>query len=128
MMETATLSTDYPYGDNKVDDSFNAGLCKQNWGQSRRCYRPWRSYGKSDYRKMDVLNSDERRDIAVYRACTAGRQVAFLRNHRGKCPGLSAAQVRADQRRFIDVWKWTLNLVRGHMTDDLRFWVQVPAC
>ncbi len=128
MMETSSLSTDYAFGDNKSYDSFNAGLCKQNWGQSRRCYAPWRRFGPQDYRRMAEMNSNERLDIAVYRACSVGRQTAFLVNHRGRCPGMSPNQVRADQQRFIDVWKWTLDLARDHMTDNLRFWVQVPAC
>jgi hypothetical protein len=28
MMETEKMDTNYPYGDNKRDDSFNAGICK----------------------------------------------------------------------------------------------------
>lgn len=37
MLETENMQTNYAYGDNKVDDSANFGLFKQNWGMLRVC-------------------------------------------------------------------------------------------
>lgn len=129
MMETEQMSTNYQFGDGKTHDSFNAGLAKQNWGQSRRCYRPWRRYGQNQYKKMAILNNNPRLDIKVYHTCRRKKgKTGFLREHRGRCPGMSRSQVRYDQRRFIGVYDWTYNMLKGHETDDVRCWAEVPAC
>lgn len=65
MMETRTMSANYKYGDGKTHDSFNAGLAKQNWFLSRRCYSPWRKYDARHYKRMDVLNKNAKLDIKV---------------------------------------------------------------
>lgn len=42
------IATDYAYGDNKVNDSANFGVFKQNWGMLRQCARRAGFVGQSE--------------------------------------------------------------------------------
>jgi hypothetical protein len=127
MMETEYMNTNYPYGDHKTGDAFNAGLAKQNWFLSKRCHAPWVGKAANEYATMAVLNSDSRLDIQVYHECRAmfpGRK--FFASHRNGETGFNNPYT-GDIDRFIESYEWTLAHVGGHMNDDTRFWVQIPA-
>src|SRR5690606_6612767 len=66
MMETDDLTTNYPRGDNKSGDAFNAGLCKQNLAMIRSCHPAIQSESQAE-----VMNTDLALDIQVYGECRA---------------------------------------------------------
>jgi hypothetical protein len=126
MMETDTLTADYAYGDNKTWDSFNAGVCKQNWGMIRECHPEWRSLGAGDYARAAAMNTDRALDAKVYLECRAYFGERWYAGHRAGWGGLQDSNTQ-DIRNFTAAAKWTERMVVGHECDDLRFWVDVPA-
>jgi hypothetical protein len=66
MLETDKLDTNYPYGDNKSGDSFNAGITKQNWYMARLSWPAWNRLGSGDYNIMAQMNANLTLDAAVY--------------------------------------------------------------
>ncbi len=128
MLETDRLDTNYPYGDNKVGDSFNAGIAKQNWFLSKQCWAPWRGMQPSQYRTMDEMNRDLSLDAAVYAACINKFGLRrFMAAHRNGETGFNQPNT-FDIDRFIRGFEWTKQqLENGHLDDDLRFWVSLPA-
>lgn len=55
MLETADMSTNYDYGDDKTDDSANFGIFKQNWGMLRVCCSQFSGQAESDYNNGAAL-------------------------------------------------------------------------
>jgi hypothetical protein len=127
MMETEKMTTNYTYGDGKSGDAFNAGAAKQNWGMMRQCHSAWKSLGASSYNTGAALNSNRSLDVQVYNECRSyfGTQ-KFFAGHRNGSTGLANPNT-TDINNFIAGYNWTYNMISSHQTDDVRFWVNIPA-
>jgi hypothetical protein len=132
MIETESLLTaSYPLGDNKTGDSFNAGSCKQNWGMIRTCHTPWNGLGSSSYLTSTAMNGDTTTsralDIQVYIECRNYYGANWWAGHRDGSAGIANPNT-ADIQNFKAGEDWTYaQLQNGHMCDNVRFWVSLPA-
>jgi hypothetical protein len=132
MLETETmLTSSYAVGDGKTGDSFNAGVCKQNWGMIRTCHPAWNGLGASSYQTCTAMNGDNATsralDVQVYIECRNHYGNNWWAGHRNGSAGLSNPNT-ADIQNFkagMD-WTWT-QIQNGHLCDDVRFWVNLPA-
>jgi hypothetical protein len=126
MIETDTmLTSSYPPGDGKTGDSSCWGLAKQNWGMISSCYPDYQNLGSSDYMTGADLNGDTATsralDIQVYITCRNFYGDTWFDNHRG-------TRNAADIQNFTAGQEWTnTQLQNGHLCDDVRFWVNLPA-
>lgn len=126
MMETEKMDTNYTYGDGKSGDAFNAGATKQNWGMMRQCYSAWRGLGANDYSVSAAMNNDRSLDVTVYNTCRNYFGSNWFAGHRNGSSGLSNPNTQ-DINNFKIGYEWTYNNLSGHETDDIRFWVDIPA-
>jgi len=127
MMETERLDANYTLGDGKTNDSFNAGVCKQNWGMIRQCHPAYQGMSQSQYQTAAALNSDRALDATVFKECRAMFGDRWWGGHRNGSSGLQNPNT-ADIQRFKAAYDWTLAQIgTTHQCDDLRFWVSVPA-
>jgi hypothetical protein len=126
MMETDDMIADYTYGDGKTEDSFNAGICKQNWGMMRRCHAEWQGMNAQQFATSDAMNDDLALDVQVYFECREFFGGSWWAGHRNGAAGLINPNTN-DIASFKAAMDWTNEMLAGHTTDDLRFWVSVPA-
>lgn len=131
MMETRSLTADYPLGDvfpngaNKTGDAFNGGIAKQNWGMMRRCHPAWTGLGGGNFLTGVEVNNSLALDIQVYNECRqmfgndwwGGHRLGFDRRQENS----------ADVQRFKAAMDWTNGMLAGHLADDVFFFVIVPA-
>jgi hypothetical protein len=125
MMETNSLRVnEYPQCDGKSGLACNAGIAKQNFGNSRPCSR----FTSVDS-FLSTLNSDLNADAQTYKSCFAhyGMRV-FMAGHRNGATGLANPDT-PDINGFIAGFQWTMaNLQVGdNAGNDVRFWVQIQA-
>jgi hypothetical protein len=122
MMETDNLQADYPLGDNKTGDAFNAGLTKQNWGMIRSCHAAWNGLGSGDYMTCTAMNDDLALDVQVYTECRNQYGSDWYGGHRAGQPGSTSQDVRL----FQNATEWTQQMLSdGHMDDDAYFWADI---
>jgi hypothetical protein len=120
----------FPDGTPKIEDDYNAGACKQNWGMMRVGYGPWRHLKASDYKPYaESLNYHRRLEVTVYKHCMRhfGERM-FLAGHRGGSKGLASPHT-TDINNFITAWKWTKRHIAANpafRTNDVRFWAKLP--
>ncbi len=128
MMETLDMTAaSYAYGDGKWGDSFNAGVAKQNWLMMRACHTPWNGLDTEDYATSAALNSDLALDVQVFTECRSYYGSQWWAGHRAGQSGLDGTHSTDDIDRFKRAMDWTNDMLEGHFTDDVRFWVDVPA-
>lgn len=125
MMETELMDTNYTYGDGKSGDAFNAGACKQNWGMARVCHSAWNGLSSGNYSTMAAMNSSRSLDVQVYNECRSYFGNNWFAGHRNGSSGLSNPNT-TDINNFKAGYDWTYNMLSGHETDDVRFWVSIP--
>jgi hypothetical protein len=131
MMETATLSADYPLGDvfpngmQKTGDAFNAGIAKQNWGMLRLCHPAWRGLAAGSFMTGAELNANLALDIQVYNECRQMFGDDWWSGHRLGANNLG--NDGPDVQRFRAAMDWTNTMLTGHLADDVFFYVVVPA-
>jgi hypothetical protein len=125
MMETANLTADYPLGDNKIGDAFNAGIAKQNWGMVRRCHPAWNSQTQAQSMTSAAMNSSLALDIQVYTECRNMFGNDWWSGHRNGYNNLGTNT--QDIQEFKGAMDWTNTQLTGHLTDDVRFWVMIQA-
>ncbi|WP_425507051.1 carbohydrate-binding domain-containing protein [Teredinibacter haidensis] len=126
MMETEMMDTNYTYGDGKSGDAFNAGATKQNWGMMRQCHSAWSSYGADDYDVSAAMNSSKSLDVQVYNECRSYFGDNWFAGHRNGSSGLDNPNT-SDINNFKTGYQWTYDMLNGHESDDIRFWVSIPA-
>jgi hypothetical protein len=126
MMETEQMNTNYAYGDNKTGDAFNAGACKQNWYMMRHCHSAWNNLGSGDYNTGAALNNNRSLDNQVYQECRNYYGSNWWAGHRGGESGLNNPNC-CGIPEFKAGYDWTYNQIGNHMTDDVRFWVDIYA-
>lgn len=80
MMETESMRSSpegYPFGDvypNKIPktgDAANFGIFKQNWFMIRHAWRPFKSFGDSQWQTGIALNKDLKLDVNILHASRA---------------------------------------------------------
>ena len=131
MMETATLTADYPLGDVfpngmlKTGDAFNGGIAKQNWGMMRRCHPAYGGLGAGDFMTGADLNANLALDIQVYNECREMFAGDWWSGHRLGANNLGNNS--PDVQRFRAAMDWTNMMLTGHLADDVFFYVVVPA-
>ena len=132
MMETNTLTTDYPFGDVNPDgslktgDAFNAGLANQNWGMIRQCHPDYQGLGAGQFAQAAEMNDNLAHDIDVYDACRATFGANWFGGHRNGSAGLNDGNT-FDIRRFQAATQWTFDQLEEHLDDDVYFFVVVEA-
>jgi hypothetical protein len=130
MLETDTMTAQYPYGDGKRDDAANFGIFKQNWYMIRRSDPAFRGATSGDYALGAALNHDLARDVAVlHEAQRRWPLEIWFAGHRNGHTGLQQPDT-PDVIRYRDAVYWIrsqLDADPAHLTDDIRFWVDVPA-
>lgn len=123
MMETAALLANYALGDNKTQDSFNAGLAKQNWGMIRRCHPAWSGQSAAQFATSAAMNTDLALDVQVYNECRVMFGDSWWSGHRAGYGSLGMSTL--DIQQFKAASDWTNQMLTDHLTDDVRFWVTI---
>lgn len=141
MMETATLTADYPFGDvapgpdNRVgtgDDvpktggAANFGITKMNWTMIRQCHPAYAGLNDGDFRRGAELNTNLSLDIQVYDECRAFFGDRWFGGHRNGVAGLNNPNT-PDIRAFQGAVQWIFDMLPGHELDDIQFFVSIPA-
>lgn len=124
MLETADLTTNYPLGDNKTGDSFNAGIAKQNWGMIRRCHPAWNAMTAGQFSTSAAMNSSLALDVQVYNECRAMFGANWWSGDRAGFGSLGANT--PDIQVFKGGMDWINMMLTTHLADDVRVWVTVP--
>ncbi|KAK2803495.1 hypothetical protein FQN50_006930 [Emmonsiellopsis sp. PD_5] len=128
MLETTNMGTDYAYGDNKVDDSANFGIFKQNWGMLRECATQFQGQTTAVWNNGAVLNTDLNADIAARHECEQyyGPDKWFA-GHRNGASGLENPDTE-DIKVYKDGVSWIKSQIESdpkYLSDDTRFWADV---
>lgn len=130
MLETDIMQAFYPYGDGKTLDSANFGIFKQNWFMIRTSVPRYNGLTASDYNMGATLNGDLSLDILVLHTSQQFYGIdAWFGGHRNGQSGLSNPNT-PDITNYKNAVYWIrdqLNSDPKYLTDDTRFWVQVPA-
>lgn len=141
MMETATLSTDYPFGDvapgpdnlvgtgddvPKTGGAANFGITKMNWTMIRQCHPAYAGLNDGDFLRGAELNMSLELDIQVYDECRAFFGDRWFGGHRNGVAGLNNPNT-ADIRAFQGGVEWIFEMLPGHELDDIQFFVSIPA-
>ena len=130
MLETETMTAQYPYGDGKRGDAANFGVFKQNWFMIRQSWPAFRDAAAEDYARGAALNEELRLDVAVLHAAQQRWPMEiWFGGHRNGQTGLRQPE-SPDVVRYRDAVHWIRDRIDAdpaHLTDDVRFWVHVPA-
>jgi hypothetical protein len=129
MLETEHMSAaDYPYGDNKQDDSANFGIFKQNWHMIRNSVPQYSSASKANYSWGSALNTNLSWDVQVLHASQTHFGARWFAGHRNGESGL-LNPAGTDITRYRNAVQWIflqLNMHPAYRTDDTRVYVDVP--
>jgi hypothetical protein len=141
MLETSTLTADYPFGDvfpgpdNRVgtgDDvpktggAANFGITKMNWTMMRQCHPAYAGLTNGDFQRGAELNTDLALEIQVYDECRAFFGDRWFGGHRNGSAGLDNPNT-PDIRAFQGGVQWIFEMLQGHELDDIQFFVSIPA-
>jgi hypothetical protein len=130
MLETDNMGTNYAYGDNKRDDAANFGIFKQNWGMLRVSCSRFRGQTQAQWNNGAVLNSNLAADIQCLHESQSYYGVdRWFAGHRNGSSGLANPNT-ADIQRYRTAVYWIrdrINSSSANLTNDVRFWVNVPA-
>jgi hypothetical protein len=131
MLETETMQvSSYPYGDGKTGDSANFGIFKQNWYMIRTSVSQYSSYGPSQYNAGAALNPNLSWDIQVLHASQNKYGIYdWFAGQRDGQSGLSNPNT-TDISNYRTAVYWIqsqFNSNPANLSNDTRFWVEVPA-
>jgi len=141
MMETSTMTADYPFGDvnpgpdgmtgtgddtPKTGGAANFGIAKQNWTMIRQCHPAYAGLNDAAFRRGDELNQSLELDIQVYNECRAFFGDRWFGGHRNGAAGLNQSDT-LDIRRFQTATEWVRQMLEGHLDDDVQFYLFVAA-
>jgi hypothetical protein len=126
MLETENMQSNYTYGDGKTGDSANFGIFKQNWLMIRTVQYSGKT--ASDYNTGAALNSSLSLDVQVLNKSQSYYGIdKWFAGHRNGETGLNNPNT-ADINNYKNAVYWIRDqLNNGHLSDDIRFWVDVPA-
>jgi Stigma-specific protein, Stig1 len=125
MLETSTLTADYTLGDGKTGDSFNAGICKQNWSMTRRCHPAWVGQTAAQFATSIAMNTNLALDIQVYNECRSMFGADWWSGHRAGFGSLGSNT--QDIQQFKGAMDWINGMLTTHLADDVRVWVTIQA-
>lgn len=130
MLETENMRTNYAYGDNKTGDAANFGVFKQNWLMLRTACSRFRGQSTSQWNNGAALNSDLSADVSCVNQSQSYYGIdRWFAGHRNGSSGLSNPNT-TDINRFKTAIYWIrdrLNSNSAYRSNDVRFWVNVPA-
>ncbi|KIM33839.1 hypothetical protein M408DRAFT_325423 [Serendipita vermifera MAFF 305830] len=132
MLETDTMNTRYTYGDGKTYDAANFGVFKQNWGMLRQSVSRYRGKSANDWNTGAELNSNLCLDIQLrHESQNHFGEGTWFAGHRNGASGLSNPNTQ-DIQNYKDAIYWIRNQIQYNnngagMTNDVRWWVDVPA-
>ena len=130
MLETENMGTNYPYGDNKSGDSANFGIFKQNWLMLRSACSRFSGQSSGQYNNGAVLNSNLSADVTCLHQSQSHYGLStWFAGHRNGASGLSNPNT-SDITAYKTAVYWIqtqINKSSSNLTNDTRFWVNVPA-
>jgi len=131
MLETNTMqASSYPYGDSKTGDSANFGIFKQNWYMLRTSCSYFEGQTASQWNDGAALNSNLSEDVSCINQSQShyGLTLWFAGQRDGQS-GLSDPNQTIITEYEVGV-EWIesqLNSSSSNLSNDTRFWVEVPA-
>ncbi|PVF96535.1 hypothetical protein CPB86DRAFT_786895 [Serendipita vermifera] len=132
MLETDTMTTGYTYGDGKTYDAANFGVFKQNWGMLRKSVGRYRGKSANDWNTGSELNYNLCLDIQLrHESQNYFGEGQWFAGHRNGESGLNNPYTQ-DIQNYKDAIYWIRNQIQYYnnaagMTNDVRWWVEVPA-
>ena len=130
MLETENLGTDYAYGDNKTGDAANFGIFKQNWLMLRTACSTFQGQSESQWNNGATLNSSLSADVSCRHQAQSYYGVdTWFAGHRNGATGLSNPGT-SDIAAYKAAVYWIqaqLESNSANLSNDTRFWVDVPA-
>jgi hypothetical protein len=131
MLETNTMqASSYPYGDGKTGDAANFGIFKQNWLMLRTACSYFKGQSSSQYNDGAALNSNLSEDVScINQDQTYYGITLWFAGQRDGASGLSNPNT-ADIHNYETAVYWIesqLNSSSSNLSNDTRFWVEVPA-
>jgi hypothetical protein len=130
MLETDTMTANYAYGDNKSGDAANFGIFKQNWLMLRSACSSFSGQGESQYNNGAALNSNLGQDVSCLHQSQNHYGInTWFAGHRNGSSGLSNPNT-TDINNYKTAVYWIqsqINSNSANLSNDTRFWVQVPA-
>ncbi|GAA1790200.1 hypothetical protein GCM10009682_10300 [Luedemannella flava] len=130
MLETDTMRANYAYGDNKSGDAANFGIFKQNWLMIRTACSQFRGQSASQYNNGAALNSNLSADVScLHQSQSYYGTNTWFAGHRNGSSGLGNPNT-TDINNYRTAVYWIrdqLNRSSANLSNDIRFWVSVPA-
>ncbi|WP_392675163.1 carbohydrate-binding domain-containing protein [Streptomyces sp. LN785] len=130
MLETEDMTTNYAYGDNKTGDSANFGIFKQNWLMLHSACSQFSDQSASQYNNGAALNSNLSQDVScLHQSQNHYGTATWFAGHRNGSSGLSNPNT-TDINNYKTAVYWIqsqINSNSANLSNDTRFWVQVPA-
>jgi hypothetical protein len=131
MLETDTMqASSYPYGDGKTGDSANFGIFKQNWYMLRTSCSQFAGQSASQYNDGAALNSNLSQDVSCIKQGQSHYGLTlWFAGQRDGTSGLSNPNqsVISEYVTAVDWIEAQLNSSSANLSNDTRFWVEVPA-
>jgi hypothetical protein len=131
MLETDTMeASSYPYGDSKTGDSANFGIFKQNWYMLRTSCGQFEGQTASEYNDGAVLNSNLSEDVSCINQSQSHYGISqWFAGQRDGQSGLSdpGQSVITEYETAVYWIEAQLNSSSANLSNDTRFWVEVPA-
>jgi hypothetical protein len=130
MLETDTMQANYTYGDGKTGDSANFGIFKQNWYMLRTSCGQFEGQSSSQYNDGAALNSNLSEDVSCINQSQSHYGLTdWFAGQRDGQSGLSNPNqsVITEYVAGVDWIESELNSSSANLSNDTRFWVEVPA-
>lgn len=129
MLETDNMGTNYPYGDNKTGDAANFGIFKQNWLMLRSACDSFSGRSASQWNDGAGLNNDLSWDVyCLHQSQNHYGTNTWFAGHRNGSTGLNNPNT-TDINNYKTAIYWIqsqINSSSANLSNDTRFWVQVP--
>ncbi len=130
MLETDTMRTTYLYSDGKSNDAANFGIFKQNWYMLRSTCSSFSGQSANQFNKGILLNTSLSSDVTCLKQSQSfyGLSTWFAGERDGQT-GIHNPNT-ADITRYKTAVYWIqsqLTAKTANLSNDTRFWVEVPA-
>ncbi len=126
MLETTTMTTNYPYGDNKTGDSANFGIFKQNWLMPHSACGQFRNQSTSQWNNGAALNNNLSADVSCLHQSQNHYGInRWFAGHRNGESGLNNPNT-GDINGYKDAIYRIQNQINSNsanLSNNTRFWV-----
>jgi hypothetical protein len=130
MLESDNMQSGYAYGDYKSGDAANFGIFKQNWQMIRSACSQFSGQGTSQWNNGAALNQNLSADLACLHQSQRHYSLnTWFAGHRNGASGLSNPNT-SDINAYKKAVYWIreqLSSNPANLSNDIRFWVNVPA-